>query len=378
MNGLVRITAEPKAYPWGGRSFLQDLVERDLDLPIGELWLGTHPNGASRLREEGTPLSILLERTPELLGGLEALPFLMKVMAIEEPLSIQCHPSAEQARVGWEEEREARTRLPQAEWNYQDPNPKEEMVVALSPMTVMCGILEPSEMERRLRCVLPHSFDRTLGSLPTSLESYMRALAALDPSALAALISEYRASLADERGEWVRERELALRLLELHRDDTWVFAPYLLQVIHLKRGEGLYLKAGIVHAYAQGNAIELMTNSDNIMRAGLTDKHIDLEEFYRVMDSSTDPTELIALTGDGGRSEYRTPSREFRLLRFTDGDYEETSTKPAIILCIEGEAVLTAKDQSVALKRGDALFVGATVGSYHLTVSGEVFCSSAY
>lgn len=378
MNGLVRITAEPKAYPWGGRSFLQDLVERDLDLPIGELWLGTHPNGASRLTEEGTALSALLERTPELLGGLEALPFLMKVMAIEEPLSIQCHPSAEQARVGWAAESEVRKQLPQDRWNYQDPNPKEEMVVALSPMTVMCGILDSSEMERRMRRVLPHSFDRVLGSLPVSLESYMRALAALDPAALAALISEYRASLADEGQEWARERELALRLLALHSSDPWVFAPYLLRVIHLKRGEGLYLKPGIVHAYVQGNAIELMTNSDNIMRAGLTDKHIDLEEFYRVMDSSTDPTELIALTSDGGRSEYRTPSREFRLQRFTDGDYEEVATKPSILLCIEGEAVLTATDQTVGLKRGDALFVGATVGSYHLTVNGEVYCSSAY
>lgn len=378
MNGLVRITAEPKAYPWGGRSFLQDLVERDLDLPIGELWLGTHPNGASRLTEEGTALSVLLECTPELLGGLEALPFLMKVMAIEEPLSIQCHPSAEQARVGWAVESEVRKQLPQDRWNYQDPNPKEEMVVALSPMTVMCGILDSSEMERRMRRVLPHSFDRVLGSPPVSLESYMRALAALDPAALAALISEYRASLADEGLEWARERELALRLLALHSGDPWVFAPCLLQVIHLKRGEGLYLKPGIVHAYVQGNAIELMTNSDNIMRAGLTDKHIDLEEFYRVMDSSTDPTELITLTSDGGRSEYRTPSREFRLLRFTDGDYEEVATKPSILLCIEGEAVLTAKDQTVGLKRGEALFVGATVGSYHLTVNGEVYCSSAY
>ncbi len=375
---IFKITLVPKQYPWGGRTFLQDLIAAELPAPVGELWLGTHPNGPSRLREDGSPLSDLLESQPQLLGSRLALPFLMKVMAIEEPLSIQCHPSEAQARAGWTKESEARRTLAQELWNYQDPNAKEEMVVALSAMIVMCGILQPSEMERRLRHILPHSFDRILGSLPISLESYMRALAALDPSDLDALISEYRSSLADEGGQWSKQRELALRLLDLHDGDPWVFAPYLLQVIHLKRGEGLYLKPGIVHAYVEGNAIELMTNSDNILRAGLTDKHIDLEEFYRVMDSSTDPTELIALTGDGGRSEYRTPSREFRLLRFTDGDYEEAATKPAIILCIEGEAVLTAKDQSVALKRGDALFVGATVGSYHLAVRGEVFCSSAY
>ncbi|HKL59882.1 MAG TPA: mannose-6-phosphate isomerase, class I, partial [Sphaerochaeta sp.] len=288
---VVKITAQMKSYPWGGLSFIQDLVQQPKKEgeAIGELWMGVHPNGPSRVpSSDNLLLSEFLSKNTSFLGTHNAFPFLLKVMAIEKPLSIQCHPNVEQARQGYAQEADKRKTVPQALWNYADANPKAEILYALNPCTAMCGFRPAQEIEMHLKRLLPLSFERLLGQCANQdnpIKSYFETIYRLDKKPLNALMQEYARNLAllaeEDRGPFLTAKAIALQAVAEFPDDPGVFAPFLLNIVELQEGEAIYLEPGIVHAYVRGNGIELMNNSDNILRAGLTDKHMDVQELMR-------------------------------------------------------------------------------------------------
>ncbi len=384
---VVRITAQMKSYPWGGFDYIQDLVNQPKKEgeAIGELWMGVHPNGPSRVpSSDNLLLSEFLSRNRSFLGKHDAFPFLLKVMSIEKPLSIQCHPNSVQAKKGYAGEEEIRKSVPQALWNYADSNPKAEILYALSPCTAMCGFREVKEIESSLKRLLPDSFERLLGSClrqGNPIRSYFEQLYCLDKPELKALIEEYAETLAkedsEEREPFLTARQIALQAVSEFPSDPGVFAPYLLNIVELQEGEAIYLEPGIVHAYVRGNGIELMNSSDNILRAGLTDKHMDVQELMRVMEAKPQPVEKVESFSDEGGLHFVTENPDFDLSVFTKGTFTVDGGSLSLLFCLEGSAKVGKGEQEVRFSRGECLLVGASMRDYQVEAEGTVFCAYA-
>lgn len=384
---VVKITAQMKAYPWGGLAYIQDLVQqpRRKGEAIGELWMGVHPNGPSRVpSSDNLLLAEFLQKNPHFLGKHPVFPFLLKVMAIEKPLSIQCHPNAEQAKRGYAQETEKRKKVPEALWNYADANPKAEILYALGPCTAMCGFRREEEIRTNLKKLLPHSFERLLGGCidqDNPIKSYFETLYRLDTKTLNTLIQEYAENLAqlpeESRAPFLTAKEIALEAVAEFPLDPGVFAPFLLNIVELEGGEAIYLEPGIVHAYVRGNGIELMNNSDNILRAGLTDKHMDVEELMSVMIAKEQPLERITSFRDRSGLHFRTGNPDFALSVLCEGTFDVEGGNLSLLLCIEGSALVRKDGQEVALGRGECLLVGPSVKEYQVEAEGSVFCAYA-
>ncbi len=355
------------------------------NVAIGELWMGVHPNGPSRVSSsDSLLLAEFLSRNKSFLGKHEAFPFLLKVMAIEKPLSIQCHPNCVQAKKGYEGETEKRKQVPQALWNYADANPKAEILYALGPCTAMCGFRPMQEIESNLRRVLPLSFVKLLGNCKSQgnpIKSYFEVLYRLDKPSLRLLIEEYTQSLAQELVEdktpFLTAVEIALQAVAEFPDDPGVFAPFLLNIVELEKGEAIYLEPQIVHAYVKGNGIELMNNSDNILRAGLTDKHMDVEELMRVMVAKPQPVEKVDSFSDEGGLHFITENPDFDLSVLSEGTFEVGGGNLCLLLCTEGSAFLRKGTQEIQFSRGECLLVGTSVRDYLVEAKGTVFCAYA-
>jgi len=384
---VVKITAQMKSYPWGGFEFIQDLVQQPKKEgeAIGELWMGVHPNGPSRVpSSDNILLSEFLARNKSFLGKHDAFPFLLKVMAIEKPLSIQCHPNRIQAKRGYTGEAEKRKTVPQALWNYADANPKAEILYALTACTAMCGFRTVKEIEADLKRLFPNSFEKLLGNCKSQgnpIKSYFEQLYRLDKPSLAVLIQEYAESLAHEIAEdrepFLTAKEIALQAVVEFPDDPGVFAPYLLNIVELKPGEAIYLEPQIVHAYVRGNGIELMNNSDNILRAGLTDKHMDVEELMSVMVAKPQPVEKVDSFSDESGLHFITENPDFDLSVFSEGIFTVDGGSLSLLFCIEGSAKVSKGEQELQFDRGECLLVGPSVKDYQVQAEGTVFCAYA-
>ena len=244
--------------------------------------MGTHPSGESLIDGTGQKLSdFLLKDTMHWYGkdhldwfGPE-LPLLLKVLAIDRPLSIQCHPSEFQAREGWESENSFRSRFPQELWNYKDPNRKAEIIYALTPLTAMCAFRPLEKSLPILKSLIPVGFEKHFSELDgqssdEDLALLFETLYTMKKEDLVPLIEEYIKSLREredlpfssEDGLFLESKGIALTCYEMYPQDPGLFCPFLLNVKHLKEGEALYLEPRTLHAYVQGNGVELMSSSE--------------------------------------------------------------------------------------------------------------------
>jgi mannose-6-phosphate isomerase len=278
-----------KPYDWGSPFFIPELLglENSEGGPWAELWMGVHPGGPSMVRREGeAPLALsrLIEEDPPLYLGPElaesrgGLPFLFKFLAAARPLSIQAHPSLNHAREGFERENRAGLPLAAPHRNYKDPNHKPELVCAISPFTALAGFREAGALGEFLAELFrespgvygeaPGLFADALardGGEPERLRAFLEALFTLSPETLGLLGARLRETgKRRDRAEW----KLAGALAEAHPRDPGMLAPFYLNLISLSPGEALYLPPGILHAYIEGFALELMANSDNVLRGG--------------------------------------------------------------------------------------------------------------
>jgi mannose-6-phosphate isomerase len=280
---LLDNTIQP--YPWGQRGGIDRLVGRPRAVgPQAELWVGTHHRGPSVVAagpEAGRALGAAL--------GHE-LPFLLKVLAIAEPLSLQAHPSAQQAAVGFAREEAAGVAPDAPQRTYHDPNPKPEVLVALEPIHALCGFRTPAAAHALIRELGAAALDPLLERLARPgppAEALAAALAWLvrlsgaERTKVAAEVGRAAALLAEEppdrAGHWVA------RLATAHPDDPMSVAPLLLELVVLAPGDAIGLPAGNLHAYLSGAGVEVMASSDNVLRGGLTTKHVDGEELLRVV-----------------------------------------------------------------------------------------------
>ena len=382
---LLRIDNAPRDYAWGGRGEISALLGRGPTHAIeAELWLGAHSGSPSRLVDAGDgplDLAAAIAADPSLVGGRGALPFLLKVLAPGAPLSLQAHPNAEQAREGFERENALGIPLDAPHRNYRDPFPKPELIVAASDRFEALAGFRPAAQARTLvdELVAAARAEREAAPLVALLGDDARVgeafLWLLSGSLEArALVSKLIAAAAADPDRF----PLQARLAELHPEDPGVIGSLLLHHVELQQGECLYLPAGNIHAYLDGIGIELMTASDNVLRGGLTGKHIDVDELARVVRPEAGPPPILEPNRrPGGALEYRPddPAAGFALLAI-DGRADVPLTGPAIALCTDGAFELRGAVSRVGLERGEAVFASPEERALAITGSGRLWLAT--
>lgn len=361
-------------YAWGSTTAIPDLlgVPRSGE-PQAEMWLGAHPDSPS-VTLQGRLDEVIAQDPRSTLGDAgERLPFLMKVLAAGAPLSLQVHPSEEAAAAGYAAEQEAGVPQDAPHRRYKDPHHKPEMVMALTDFTALCGLRSAADaLELIGNLPVEHPGWSTFIDLLRGDDGVRAAFAHLlqeaDPSLMAAVAD---ACAAQGPAAPVGIRTVPM-LNDAYPGDPGVVASLLLNCVELKPGEALYLPAGNIHAYLDGLAIEVLASSDNVLRAGLTPKHIDVPEVLRTVDFSPLPVPYVEPEVDGPTATYRPGAREFGLvmvdLARADGPVTGLpATGPRIVLALDDAAVVTAGTQTLNLAHGGSVFVADADGALSIT-----------
>ncbi|GHV78855.1 mannose-6-phosphate isomerase, class I [Spirochaetia bacterium] len=384
MTSVFKLKNPVKHYDWGSPEWIPQLLgcPNEGGEPWAELWMGVHPEGPSELAQGGLLPELIRQDPVRYLGEAAAreyggLPFLYKLLAAARPLSIQAHPNLEQAKKGWE----------RGDRNYKDPNHKPEIICALTPFTALAGFREPGEISKRLAAFGFAPLAPLLAALETpdedTLRRFLDALFSLPPETRQAL-SEYARSraLKESGSEYAEEWKYTACFAELYPGDPAIIAPLYLNLLTLKPGEAMNIPAGILHAYVYGFGVELMANSDNVLRGGLTPKHIDMKELTAILRFTPFKPEILrpSCGKTPGLFRYPSPCPEFSLTSITGRGGGTPGNGPAIVLVTEGELCISSSDAPQILKRGESAFIAAGEpmvfsGDYTLYVAGTgSFC----
>jgi len=389
--GVLKLNGVVQHYDWGGLDFIPGLlgVANSERKPCAELWIGAHPKAPATAEVAGRaiPLNQLIAEAPAGILGPWAsahfdnkLPYLFKVLDVAKMLSIQVHPTREQARDGFARENAAGIGLQAPERNYKDENHKPEVAVALTEFWMLHGFrpLEQIAATLRdvpeLRSILP-DFPERLARAGKAAQARRDLLRDLYQTVMTisqervdvllnALVARLAASAPSDKNDpnyWAARAIRTYPPVGGHRD-RGIFSIYLLNLVHLRPGQGTYQPAGLLHAYLEGVNVELMANSDNVLRGGLTPKHVDVPELLRILKFEDGLPHVLdgELTGKFERV-YRTASDEFEVSRIdlTAGEpyLGQAAHGPDSIIVLDGAATLTAKGQSIPLVRGAIVFV---------------------
>jgi len=297
MTKIYKLQNQIKHYDWGSPKLLPEflgLKDNDPKKPYAEMWMGTHPSAPSLVSERGASLK-------EISGELN---FLLKLIAVEKPLSIQVHPDKEQAREGFKKENENGIEINSPLRNYKDQNAKNEIICAVTPFTLMVGFKKPEDIYASL------------------------------------------GGLSNEK------RELIKKLESLYPNDAGVYSPLYLNIITLQRGQGLFIPAGTPHSHISGLAVELMTNSDNVVRCGLTNKHIDIDEFKKITTPAPFVPKIITPCGEQ-QTCYPLDGENFSLYCIQGGGVFLPPSEHSVCIVMEGEL----KIDTHIFKKGDSFYV---------------------
>ena len=374
-------------YAWGSKTALTDLygIANPNNLPMAELWMGAHPKSSSKIEDASGQARSLRDvidaDKAALLGDKVAqrfgeLPFLFKVLCADQPLSIQVHPNKQASEIGFAKENAAGIPLDAAERNYKDPNHKPELVFALTPFLAMNAFREFSEIISLLQPVagannaIAHFLENPNAEALSQLFASLLNMQGEEKSHALAVL---KAALDSQQGEpWETIRLIA----QFYPDDSGLFSPLLLNVVKLNPGEAMFLFAETPHAYLQGVALEVMANSDNVLRAGLTPKYIDIPELVANVKFLAKPAaELLTQpVKNGAELDFPIPVEDFA---FSLHDLSQTETtiaqeSAAILFCVEGEATLHKGEQHLVLKPGESAFVAANESPVSVSGTGRL------
>ena len=374
-------------YAWGSKTALTDLygIANPNNLPMAELWMGAHPKSSSKIEDASGQARSLRDvidaDKAALLGDKVAqrfgeLPFLFKVLCADQPLSIQVHPNKQASEIGFAKENAAGIPLDAAERNYKDPNHKPELVFALTPFLAMNAFREFSEIVSLLQPVagahkaIAHFLENPNADALSQLFASLLNMQGEEKSHALAVL---KAALGSQQGEpWETIRLIS----EFYPDDSGLFSPLLLNVVKLNPGEAMFLFAETPHAYLQGVALEVMANSDNVLRAGLTPKYIDIPELVANVKFVAKPAaELLTQpVKNGAELDFPIPVEDFA---FSLHDLSQTETtiaqeSAAILFCVEGEATLHKGEQRLVLKPGESAFVAANESPVSVSGTGRL------
>ena len=369
-------------YDWGSATVIPKLLGRSpTDAPCAELWLGAHESGPALVGANGAPLDAVIRADPEAMLGpavaerFGALPFLLKVLAADAPLSLQSHPSASQAAAGFDREERAGIPLDAPHRSFRDRRHKPELVCALSRFEALCGFRDPVATLDLLSTIDTPALDAVRDRIasdpsPTGMTGLLGWLLTLDSETARRMVAAAAdACRASRSARGVRERETAIALAERYPDDAGVVTALLLNHVVLEPGEALFLGSGNLHAYLRGTAVEVMANSDNVLRGGLTSKHVDVRTLLEIVDPSPFTPVVQCPEPIGGVVTFSSPVAEFTLQRAQVDGRIALDGGPAILLCVDG-AVDVGEH---TLDRGAAAWVPGTEPAIVLHGRGTVF-----
>ncbi|MGW7270073.1 mannose-6-phosphate isomerase, class I [Streptomyces sp. NPDC054864] len=365
---MDRLTNTIRPYAWGSTTAIPELIGVEpTGEPQAEMWMGAHPGAPSRT--ERGPLDEVIDEDPGHELGRAAvakfgprLPFLLKLLAAGAPLSLQVHPDLEQAREGYEDEESRGVPIDAPHRNYKDANHKPELICALTEFDGLCGFRDPVEAADLLAGLGVDSLKPYVDLLHAkpedgALREVLTAVLTADPEEMAATVTEVTEAANRLGGAYAPYAGIALH----YPGDPGVIAAMLLNHVRLQPGEALFLGAGVPHAYLDGLGVEIMANSDNVLRCGLTPKHVDVPELLRIVRfEPTDPGVLRPEASPDGEEVYETPIDEFRLSRFVLPDgaapHDLTAATPQILLCVAGTVRVGDAGELTA---GQSVFVPA-------------------
>jgi mannose-6-phosphate isomerase len=407
---MLRLTAPVRHYAWGSRSHIPRLCGAVVSAePVAEMWFGAHPTDPSRM-PDGTGLDQLIRQDPVGLLGNEVcssfdaqLPFMMKLLAAAEPLSLQVHPSSERARIRFAEQNAAGIPLDAPERSYRDGSHKPELVYALTRFEGMAGFRQLDSSARILRELRLPWLDRLADELEESrtpfqtLRRTVTEMLATSRPDVTTRLRELRCAAVDAEARWhvppphLRPPQVAadspgresLRvfaqtrsLVDRYPEDPGVLVTLLLNHFVLAAGEAMFIREGVMHAYTSGFGVEVMATSDNVLRAGLTPKHVDIPELLEVTDFTPIPpprwtgSPLSEVAG----VVLAPPVEEFELViaDISTGDQLHFEAQPLIVLALSGAATVATQHAHEPLGPGESVFVEASDGPTRLSGSGRV------
>jgi len=388
-----------RPYAWGSRNAIAELQGRPVPAPgpEAELWMGAHPSAPSGAA--GSTLDAVIAADPDRALGPACvarfgprLPFLVKVLSADQALSIQLHPSRAQAQAGFRAENALRQRRPAEQHglpdlNYVDDWPKPELLCALTPFEVLAGLRPPRDAAALLRALsvpqlAPLAAELQAASTPDALSQALATILDWPEPSRADLIASVTAActpLASSASPYAAACAAVVRAAADHPGDLGVVAMLLMRHAVLAPGQAVFLPAGGLHAYLRGTGIEVLANSDNVIRAGLTGKHIDIPELLKLLDPAvTVPILTPAPLGDGV-TWFDTPAPEFRLYvaDLAEPMIPLPAAGPRIALCTDGAATLrTGSGETVKLPRGDSCFIPAADGPLQAAGPARLFLAA--
>lgn len=363
-------------YAWGSKSALTKMfgIANPQQQPQAEIWMGAHPNGCAKVHGTGESLADLLAKNNKrYLGAYTAarfaeLPFLLKVLSAEAPLSIQVHPNKRNAEIGFERENQQGIALTSSQRNYKDANHKPELVYALTFFRAMNGFRPIPDIIELFGQMNIHALEQDLARLesqPTNagLNVFFTTLMTMNDERKAEVLQQLKQSmLRPAKTSQLREAlQYIAEFEQLFPHDIGLLAPLFLNTVELAPGEAMFLHAETPHAYVRGTALEIMANSDNVLRAGLTPKHIDVAELIR--NTSFNPMHpqaiKLAPVHKDGKQSYPVPVDDFAfdILTVTDEIREQYIRSAEILFCIDGQVSVTCEEQEIVLSAGESAFI---------------------
>lgn len=364
---MDRLDNTVRPYAWGSPTAIPQLLGVEpTGEPQAEMWMGAHPGAPSRT-DRGTLVEVV-DADPEKELGPAAvarfgprLPFLLKILAAGAPLSLQVHPDLAQAKEGYTDEERRGIPVDAPHRNYKDANHKPELICALTEFDGLCGFRDPLQAAALLDDLGVDSLKPYVDLLhahpeDAALREVLTAILTADRDEMSRTVTEAAAACDRLGGAYAPYADIAHH----YPGDPGVIAAMLLNHVRLQPGEALYLGAGVPHAYLDGLGVEIMANSDNVLRCGLTPKHVDVPELLRIVRFlPSDPGVLRPEASPDGEEVYETPIDEFRLSRYVlpeaGAAHDLTRPTPQILLCTAG----TVRAGEHDLTPGESVFVPA-------------------
>jgi mannose-6-phosphate isomerase len=385
---LVPLSNVPRNYDWGSRDAIARLQGREgSGAPEAEVWFGDHPGAPALVGDgSGRTLDAWISEEGAARGVTTSLPYLLKLLAAKSPLSIQAHPTLEQARAGYESEEAAGVPRDAAHRNYRDANHKPEVIVAIDrdfealagfrPVGELAEILDALGVEdpdvRRLRDALDGTEDDARRAITTFVGALLGGNVGGAPALIAAIA-------AADASRFAEDFAALRRIEEAYPGDPGVVVALLMNRIVLAEGQALFVPAGVPHAYLRGLGVEIMAASDNVLRGGLTPKHVDVPELLSVLDASPGRIALLTPVVEApGVEVFAPPVSDFSLVRVRRNDAAEGEPRvellgATIALATRGRPTIVGSTASVALAPGEACLITPDEGAVRIAGTGEVF-----
>lgn len=380
---IYRLNGVVQHYAWGGTRFIPQLLNHDNfdQQPFAELWMGTHVKGPSTLKVGRKELLLreVIQKNPRKVLGKQVikkfedqLPFLFKVLDVQQMLSIQAHPTKKEAEIGFAKEEKSGISRIAPNRTYRDDNHKPEVMVALTEFWLLHGFKSIEEIKGVLAKTefLPLQKYFTDNNIFSLYQAIMEMPQSEIDELLSPLCQRLQIELEEDRlsknqTDYWAAQACKEYTVEGHYD-RGIFSIYLFNLVKLKRGEGIFQAAGIPHAYLEGVNIELMANSDNVFRGGLTQKFINVGELLKHLEfEPIIPKILVGAPISNIEKVYKTPAPDFELsqLKISQRDIyrPKQDTSPQIIIAIEGEGMIITTSSQLPIKSGDSFFVEANI-----------------